>query len=77
MGKLYLDCLCLELDDYNRVQLTTGNGDPGCDYINASFIDVCTSLFIPKEMTLPCTQVNMYVFKMTLSLNTCVFSAGL
>lgn len=25
--------------DYNRVQLTTGNGDPGCDYINASFID--------------------------------------
>uniref|UniRef100_A0A7N8WN01 Receptor-type tyrosine-protein phosphatase C n=1 Tax=Mastacembelus armatus TaxID=205130 RepID=A0A7N8WN01_9TELE len=25
--------------DYNRVQLTTGNGDQGCDYINASFID--------------------------------------
>ncbi|XP_060933938.1 receptor-type tyrosine-protein phosphatase C-like isoform X2 [Limanda limanda] len=25
--------------DYNRVQLTTGNGDAGCDYINASFID--------------------------------------
>ncbi|XP_019202241.1 receptor-type tyrosine-protein phosphatase C isoform X2 [Oreochromis niloticus] len=25
--------------DYNRVQLTTGNGEPGCDYINASFID--------------------------------------
>uniref|UniRef100_A0A6Q2Y466 Receptor-type tyrosine-protein phosphatase C n=1 Tax=Esox lucius TaxID=8010 RepID=A0A6Q2Y466_ESOLU len=26
--------------DYNRVQLTTGNGEAGCDYINASFIDV-------------------------------------
>ncbi|XP_041862316.1 receptor-type tyrosine-protein phosphatase C isoform X3 [Melanotaenia boesemani] len=25
--------------DYNRVQLTTGNGDAGCDYINGSFID--------------------------------------
>ncbi|XP_069377837.1 receptor-type tyrosine-protein phosphatase C isoform X2 [Paralichthys olivaceus] len=25
--------------DYNRVQLTTGNGEAGCDYINASFID--------------------------------------
>ncbi|XP_035504695.2 receptor-type tyrosine-protein phosphatase C isoform X2 [Scophthalmus maximus] len=25
--------------DYNRVQLTTGNGKAGCDYINASFID--------------------------------------
>ncbi|XP_059197945.1 receptor-type tyrosine-protein phosphatase C isoform X2 [Centropristis striata] len=25
--------------DYNRVLLTTGNGEPGCDYINASFID--------------------------------------
>ncbi|NP_001027788.1 receptor-type tyrosine-protein phosphatase C precursor [Takifugu rubripes] len=25
--------------DYNRVQLTTGNGSAGCDYINASFID--------------------------------------
>ncbi|XP_031715384.1 receptor-type tyrosine-protein phosphatase C isoform X2 [Anarrhichthys ocellatus] len=25
--------------DYNRVQLTTGNGETGCDYINASFID--------------------------------------
>uniref|UniRef100_A0A3B4GAX7 Receptor-type tyrosine-protein phosphatase C n=1 Tax=Pundamilia nyererei TaxID=303518 RepID=A0A3B4GAX7_9CICH len=25
--------------DYNRVQLTTGNGEPGCDYINASFVD--------------------------------------
>ncbi|KAK7888610.1 hypothetical protein WMY93_024170 [Mugilogobius chulae] len=25
--------------DYNRVQLTTGNGEQGCDYINASFID--------------------------------------
>ncbi|KAM6962535.1 receptor-type tyrosine-protein phosphatase C [Aplochiton taeniatus] len=25
--------------DYNRVQLTSGNGEPGCDYINASFID--------------------------------------
>ncbi|KAG7230599.1 hypothetical protein INR49_025316, partial [Caranx melampygus] len=25
--------------DYNRVQLTTGNGEPGCDYINASYID--------------------------------------
>ncbi|KAM4548984.1 receptor-type tyrosine-protein phosphatase C isoform 2-T2 [Odontesthes bonariensis] len=25
--------------DYNRVQLTTGNGDAGCDYINASYID--------------------------------------
>ncbi|CAF91068.1 unnamed protein product, partial [Tetraodon nigroviridis] len=25
--------------DYNRVQLTTGNGSPGCDYINASFIN--------------------------------------
>ncbi|XP_023195316.1 receptor-type tyrosine-protein phosphatase C isoform X2 [Xiphophorus maculatus] len=25
--------------DYNRVHLTTGNGEAGCDYINASFID--------------------------------------
>ncbi|KAG7514880.1 receptor-type tyrosine-protein phosphatase C isoform X1 [Solea senegalensis] len=25
--------------DYNRVQLTTGSGEAGCDYINASFID--------------------------------------
>ncbi|XP_072294215.1 receptor-type tyrosine-protein phosphatase C [Eucyclogobius newberryi] len=25
--------------DYNRVPLTTGNGEQGCDYINASFID--------------------------------------
>ncbi|XP_047443648.1 receptor-type tyrosine-protein phosphatase C isoform X2 [Mugil cephalus] len=25
--------------DYNRVPLTTGNGEAGCDYINASFID--------------------------------------
>ncbi|XP_034036013.1 receptor-type tyrosine-protein phosphatase C [Thalassophryne amazonica] len=25
--------------DENRVHLTTGNGEPGCDYINASFID--------------------------------------
>ncbi|XP_076009097.1 receptor-type tyrosine-protein phosphatase C isoform X2 [Genypterus blacodes] len=25
--------------DHNRVQLTTGNGEAGCDYINASFID--------------------------------------
>ncbi|XP_029939282.1 receptor-type tyrosine-protein phosphatase C isoform X2 [Salarias fasciatus] len=25
--------------DYNRVQLMTGNGEAGCDYINASFID--------------------------------------
>ncbi|TDH08749.1 hypothetical protein EPR50_G00101020, partial [Perca flavescens] len=25
--------------DYNRVQLTTGNGETGSDYINASFID--------------------------------------
>ncbi|XP_072244883.1 receptor-type tyrosine-protein phosphatase C [Leuresthes tenuis] len=25
--------------DYNRVQLTTGNGEAGCDYINASYID--------------------------------------
>ncbi|KAJ3598796.1 hypothetical protein NHX12_032760 [Muraenolepis orangiensis] len=25
--------------DYNRVQLTTGNGETGCDYINASFIN--------------------------------------
>ncbi|XP_054458931.1 receptor-type tyrosine-protein phosphatase C [Anoplopoma fimbria] len=25
--------------DYNRVQMTTGNGEAGCDYINASFID--------------------------------------
>ncbi|XP_076581944.1 receptor-type tyrosine-protein phosphatase C [Chaetodon auriga] len=25
--------------DYNRVQLTSGNGEAGCDYINASFID--------------------------------------
>ncbi|XP_019730933.1 receptor-type tyrosine-protein phosphatase C isoform X3 [Hippocampus comes] len=25
--------------DYNRVQLSTGNGAAGCDYINASFID--------------------------------------
>uniref|UniRef100_A0A667XMC8 Receptor-type tyrosine-protein phosphatase C n=1 Tax=Myripristis murdjan TaxID=586833 RepID=A0A667XMC8_9TELE len=25
--------------DFNRVQLTTGNGEAGCDYINASFID--------------------------------------
>lgn len=31
---------CLDSDDYNRVQLTTGNGSAGCDYINASFIDV-------------------------------------
>lgn len=30
----------LDSDDYNRVQLTTGNGSAGCDYINASFIDV-------------------------------------
>ncbi|XP_077440770.1 receptor-type tyrosine-protein phosphatase C isoform X2 [Vanacampus margaritifer] len=25
--------------DYNRVHLSTGNGEAGCDYINASFID--------------------------------------
>ncbi|KAM9358392.1 receptor-type tyrosine-protein phosphatase C [Symphorus nematophorus] len=25
--------------DYNRVTLSTGNGEAGCDYINASFID--------------------------------------
>ncbi|KAK0148404.1 Receptor-type tyrosine-protein phosphatase C [Merluccius polli] len=25
--------------DYNRVQLTTGNNETGCDYINASFIN--------------------------------------
>nr|XP_061831838.1 receptor-type tyrosine-protein phosphatase C-like isoform X1 [Nerophis lumbriciformis] len=25
--------------DHNRVQLRTGNGEAGCDYINASFID--------------------------------------
>ncbi|XP_013862777.1 receptor-type tyrosine-protein phosphatase C, partial [Austrofundulus limnaeus] len=25
--------------DHNRVQLTTGNGSAGCDYINASYID--------------------------------------
>uniref|UniRef100_A0A7N6ATE5 Receptor-type tyrosine-protein phosphatase C n=1 Tax=Anabas testudineus TaxID=64144 RepID=A0A7N6ATE5_ANATE len=25
--------------DHNRVQLTTGNGEAGCDYINASYID--------------------------------------
>nr|XP_046247130.1 receptor-type tyrosine-protein phosphatase C isoform X4 [Scatophagus argus] len=25
--------------DYNRVHLTTGNGETGCDYINASFVD--------------------------------------
>ncbi|XP_056459517.1 receptor-type tyrosine-protein phosphatase C isoform X6 [Gadus chalcogrammus] len=25
--------------DYNRVQLTSGNGEHGCDYINASFIN--------------------------------------
>ncbi|KAM7011950.1 receptor-type tyrosine-protein phosphatase C [Tautogolabrus adspersus] len=25
--------------DHNRVQLATGNGETGCDYINASFID--------------------------------------
>ncbi|XP_070764618.1 receptor-type tyrosine-protein phosphatase C [Enoplosus armatus] len=25
--------------DFNRVQLTSGNGEAGCDYINASFID--------------------------------------
>ncbi|XP_077574056.1 receptor-type tyrosine-protein phosphatase C [Stigmatopora nigra] len=25
--------------DYNRVQLSTGNGEAGCDYINASYID--------------------------------------
>ncbi|XP_041790791.1 receptor-type tyrosine-protein phosphatase C isoform X2 [Chelmon rostratus] len=25
--------------DYNRVELTSGNGEAGCDYINASFID--------------------------------------
>ncbi|KAK5618242.1 hypothetical protein CRENBAI_020405 [Crenichthys baileyi] len=25
--------------DYNRVPLATGNGEAGCDYINASFID--------------------------------------
>nr|XP_057928303.1 receptor-type tyrosine-protein phosphatase C isoform X2 [Doryrhamphus excisus]XP_057928304.1 receptor-type tyrosine-protein phosphatase C isoform X2 [Doryrhamphus excisus] len=25
--------------DYNRVQLRTGNGEAGCDYINASFVD--------------------------------------
>ncbi|XP_068175146.1 receptor-type tyrosine-protein phosphatase C isoform X2 [Antennarius striatus] len=32
----YMDILPF---DYNRVLLTTGNGDTGCDYINASFID--------------------------------------
>ncbi|XP_065811804.1 receptor-type tyrosine-protein phosphatase C isoform X2 [Labrus bergylta] len=25
--------------DHNRVQLATGNGEAGCDYINASFVD--------------------------------------
>ncbi|KAM8888436.1 receptor-type tyrosine-protein phosphatase C isoform 2-T2 [Synchiropus picturatus] len=44
--------------DYNRVQLTTGNGETGCDYINASFIDGFKELkkYIaaqgPKEETL-------------------------
>ncbi|XP_068599267.1 receptor-type tyrosine-protein phosphatase C [Brachionichthys hirsutus] len=32
----YMDILPF---DCNRVQLTTGNGEAGCDYINASFID--------------------------------------
>lgn len=31
---------CLLPDDYNRVHLATGNREAGCDYINASFIDV-------------------------------------
>uniref|UniRef100_A0A8C9XFT1 protein-tyrosine-phosphatase n=1 Tax=Sander lucioperca TaxID=283035 RepID=A0A8C9XFT1_SANLU len=31
--------------DYNRVQLTTGNGETGSDYINASFID-CACLCV-------------------------------
>uniref|UniRef100_A0A8C8FXJ2 Receptor-type tyrosine-protein phosphatase C n=1 Tax=Oncorhynchus tshawytscha TaxID=74940 RepID=A0A8C8FXJ2_ONCTS len=35
--------------DYNRVQLTSGNGETGCDYINASFIDVRNTC--PKEET--------------------------
>lgn len=41
---LFYFIFCLELDDYNRVQLTTGNGEPGCDYINASFVDVCKNV---------------------------------
>uniref|UniRef100_A0A3B4AGJ0 protein-tyrosine-phosphatase n=1 Tax=Periophthalmus magnuspinnatus TaxID=409849 RepID=A0A3B4AGJ0_9GOBI len=35
--------------DYNRVQLTTGSGEQGGDYINASFIDVCDSEFHYEE----------------------------
>ena len=38
-GSVTFSCFCL-LDDYNRVQLTTGNKVTGCDYINASFINV-------------------------------------
>uniref|UniRef100_A0A8C7IWU9 protein-tyrosine-phosphatase n=1 Tax=Oncorhynchus kisutch TaxID=8019 RepID=A0A8C7IWU9_ONCKI len=39
--------------DYNRVQLTSGNGETGCDYINASFIDVRNTCLVirPKEET--------------------------
>uniref|UniRef100_A0A8C7YC69 Receptor-type tyrosine-protein phosphatase C n=1 Tax=Oryzias sinensis TaxID=183150 RepID=A0A8C7YC69_9TELE len=40
--------------DHNRVHLSTGNGEPGCDYINASFIDVYARVFIvagPKDET--------------------------
>lgn len=43
----------LELDDYNRVQLTTGNGEAGCDYINASFIDVRKNADLTLSFLLP------------------------
>ncbi len=32
----------LLIDDYNRVKLSITPGEPGSDYINASFIDVST-----------------------------------
>ncbi|KAM7409684.1 hypothetical protein PAMA_001261 [Pampus argenteus] len=34
--------------DYNRVQLATGNGEAGCDYINASFIDIKCAQYWPS-----------------------------
>ncbi|KAM7388061.1 hypothetical protein PAMP_024262 [Pampus punctatissimus] len=34
--------------DYNRVQLATGNGETGCDYINASFIDIKCAQYWPS-----------------------------
>uniref|UniRef100_A0A8C3AYW8 Receptor-type tyrosine-protein phosphatase C n=1 Tax=Cyclopterus lumpus TaxID=8103 RepID=A0A8C3AYW8_CYCLU len=37
--------------DYNRVQLTTGNGEAGCEYINASSIDRFCMSAGPKDET--------------------------